>query len=936
MDEIFVSNNKRLAYILSLIKYDFQADFKSLKEIKGIKQTIVMDHIHENLQSKEMKKVEKQEIKKIKSLSKSKRKEASSYLGLIGSRVCLEALERALILETDSSVKIYISNALTDIKNPDSLPIMIDEIRNTKKWYREKAISNILEFGYEIQPYFEELRASKEIEHIELWIKYANENFNRDTKDYLFHFIDHYEQNKIEILTYYKQKNTYKKDEYKLNYLEEDIEKLLPLACKTLAKYYYAEFAEPCYYQGTNYIIQINSLWALSKLNKTEHIPILLSYIEEERFEKTIITILKKMVEMNPKFLSVLEVSFKEETNEIVKCKIAQVLSSRIEYYILKLNTKNDAAAEKIILEIIKNREVNELIGFLNMNKNYDIENRLIQIIKENIEEDSEVGIELRTYLIKSVLTKWGVEPVLINREERKNKKDKKLVKIIVGFTILSIILFPSMFSIMHWEFVLIAPFQSILKKYVIEFNFILVFYSIAVNFVYIALMLLSYQNVKIQAKYWNFKSVSMLYRKNMIPSVSIIAPAYNEELTIIESAKSLLNLNYPDYELIIVNDGSKDETLNKLIQTFRLTRVNYTYTTSLNTMPVLGIYRNPSYPKLVVVNKSNGGKADSLNAGINVANKTYFCGIDADSLLEPDALLKLASITLDENSEIPALGGNVFPINGCTVDNGFITRKGIAKNKLAGLQMIEYMRSFMAGRLGWEKLNCLLIISGAFGLFRKDRIIEIGGYLTEKGKYNKDTVGEDMELVVRISRRMLELKHPFKIKYCFHANCWTEVPEDLKSLKTQRYRWHRGLIDILFFHKKMLFNYRYGKTGMIALPYFLFFEAVGPMIEIQGYFMVVLAMLFGIMNVQIALLLFISVILFGMIVSMTSLFIAEREQQYFSVIDIVKLIIYAIVENFGVKQLLSVWRLGGQLSIVIGKGGWGHIKRKGQKNESL
>lgn len=934
LDQLYVSNNKRLAFILSLINYDFKADFKSLKEIKGIKQNLILEHMSEPLKSKKILKVEKQESRKIRKKSKTARKEASTYLGLIGSERCRETLEQALVKEKDSSVKIYISNALTDIRDPKSLQVMIPELLGTKKWYREKAISNILEYGYEVQSYLMELTDSREIEHIELWIKYANENFNKDTKQYLLNFVDYFDDIKKEIVEYYSRKKAHYRTGYQMTYIDEDTNQLLQSACRTLSNYYFDDFCAPQYYNHPNKTIQTNAFWALSRSNKKENFELLLSFVGSKEHEKTIISVLSKMIEVNPRFLILLEEQFDAEKSEDVRGRIAQILSSKIEYYVLKLNTKNDNRAEKIIIEIIRNKKINELIGFLNINSNYDLENRLVQILKDNILPESEIGIELRTYLKHELLEKWGVEPNLITNEGRKNQKDPKLIRVILWATILTIVAFPCLFFAWNYDFVMNGDIREIVKKYVIDFNYNLAFYSLAINAVYVVLLLLSYQNVKKQSKLWNLKNISMLFRNKMIPSVSIIAPAYNEEKTIVESAKSLLHLNYPEYELIIVNDGSKDETLNTLINTFKLTRVDYSYKATLNTAPILGIYRNPSLPKLVVINKSNGGKADSLNAGINVSNKTYFCGIDADSLLEPDALLRLASLTLDESIEIPALGGNIFPINGCTVDKGSITKIRIPKNPWARFQTIEYLRSFMTGRLGWEKLNSLLIISGAFGLFRKERIVEVGGYLTEKGVYKKDTVGEDMELVVRISRRLHEMKHAFRIRYCFNANCWTEVPEDLKSLKTQRYRWHRGLMDILFFHRKMLFNSNYGKVGLIALPYFLIFEAIGPMIELQGYLMVVLAGILGILNAQVALLLFITVILFGIIVSLTSLLIAEREQHYFSIGDVLKLVLCAIIENFGFRQMISFWRLGGQLSVVFGKAGWGQIKRKGQKNE--
>ena len=373
LNELYVSNNKRLAFILSIINYDFKADFESLKEIKGIKQNLILEHMNENLRTKKIIKVEKQESRNIRKKSTIARKEASTYLGLIGSEKCRETLERALVNERDSSVKIYISNAITDIRNPKSLKVMIPEIINTKKWYREKAISNILEFGYEVQSYLMDLQYSREIEHIELWVKYANENFNNESKQYLMNFVDYFDEIKKEIMEHYSEKRVNNKTNYRMSYLEEDINQLLSSACRILSNYYYEDFCLPKYYNHYNHTIQTNAFWALSKSNKKENFQILLTFIDCKEHEKAIISVLTQMVEKNPRFLSLLEDIFEVEEAEIVKGRVAQILSSKIEYYILKLNTKNDLRAEKIIIEIIKNRKINELIGFLNINNNCDI-----------------------------------------------------------------------------------------------------------------------------------------------------------------------------------------------------------------------------------------------------------------------------------------------------------------------------------------------------------------------------------------------------------------------------------------------------------------------------------------------------------------------------------------------------------------------------------
>ncbi len=930
LDEIYVRNNRRLATLVSLINHSFDGSLEVLRTVKDLKQNLILDDINKTLRSMKVTKIESREIGKLKAHSRIRRKEAATSLGITGGNEARLALERALGQEKDFSVKIYISNALTDIGDARSLDGMIEELIGTHKWYRDRAISNILAFGETIHPHFIHMKSTRDLEWMELLIKYAGEHFNDDTKAYLFYFVDNFEKILEEAAEYYEIKHKKQETRYKLAYLKKDMNDLLTLACRTLSNYYYLEFDREVYWTNGNSVIRNNAFWALSKKNSTINFRILLDHLYESPYEKTLIHALTKMLELNPKFIYLVEEAFESETDEIVKSRLAQILSNRIEYYILQLISRKSNHAKAILVQIIKNKRINEMIGFLNLNKDKDLNHSLIRIIKEEVAPDSPMGIELRTYLKEEALKEWGVARYSEERISKSHVKDRKLIRAVGLITIFGFLTIPLVFIGRYWNVMGVLPFLPILKRYVIEFNYGLAYYSILISMTYLALMALSYRNVRKQARLWNLKNISMLFRNKMIPSISIIAPAHNEEMTIVSSVKSLLNLKYPDYELIVVNDGSGDGTLTKLIEAFHLIRVNYQYTPSLDTAPIRGIYRNSSLPKLVVLDKSNGGKADALNAGINVANKEYFCGIDSDSLLEPEALLRLASLTLDESSETPALGGNIFPINGCEVDNGMITKIRIPKSHLARFQNIEYLRSFMIGRLGWQELNSLLIISGAFGLFRKERIIGIGGYLTSSGRYHKDTVGEDMELVVRICRLMFEIKQKFKILYAYNANCWTQVPEDMKSLKTQRYRWQRGLIDILFFHKKMILNPNYKMIGMVALPYFLVFEAIGPMIEIQGYLMIVLAAILNILDERIALLLFIATVLFGIINSLSALLIAEREEQYFSLQDMMKLLGYAIVENFGPRQWFSFWRIRGQLNMIFTKGGWGRIKRKG------
>ena len=930
LDEIYRRNNRRLTTILELVNRRFKGNVSTLRALRELRQTLVLEDLEVSLQTKKLRRIRDKEIRRLQSFSRLRRKEASAYLAIIGGELARLALEKALSKEKDASVKIYISNALTDIADPRSIAVMANALIDTHRWYRDKAIGNLLCFGNAYQDQFLSSRDSKRLEWLELNLKYAMANVNTEARDFLFDFVRHFDRVSAEVRAFYETAIEAGSSTYKIQYLAEDLDKLLVLSCRHLADHYYHDFNLDLFDQLPHPTIRKNLYWAISKKNSTVHFKFLIDHLDDEPYERTLTLGLTRMIENNPRLIYVLEDAFAAEHDETLRGRMAQVLSNRIEYYLLQLNKPRPERARAILAEIIKIGKINDLIGFLNRNRDEGLNALVLDVIRHVVDPESGTGRELRTYLHPELLAIWPVEPVAPPADTRAHPKDEKLIRIVLWATLIGFFAIPILFAVRYWPVLQVWPLLSLLKRYILEWNYGIAYYSILVSLVTLTLIGLSSHNVKQQARLWNIKSMTMLFRDKMLPSISIIAPAFNEEKTIVASVQSLLGLKYPDYELIVVNDGSRDETLRHLIDAFSLVKVDYFYQPSLSTQPIRGIYRNPSLPKLIVVDKSNGGKADALNAGVNVAYKEYFCGIDSDSVLEPEALLRLASLMLDESTETPALGGNIYPINGCDVDRGQISKIRIPSTNLGRFQTIEYLRAFMIGRLGWQQINSLLIISGAFGLFRKDRIVGIGGYLTAQGQYRKDTVGEDMELVVRITRLLHEKKQRHKILYAYNANCWTEVPEDGKSLKSQRFRWQRGLIDILYFHKRMLFNRRYGLAGLLGMPYYLLFEAIGPMIELQGYVLVVIGLILGMINQRIALLLFIATVLLGIINSLASLAIAEKEEQYYRFRDVLILAVYAVLENFGPRQWISFWRIRGQLGILFGQGGWGKIQRKG------
>jgi Glycosyltransferases, probably involved in cell wall biogenesis len=405
-----------------------------------------------------------------------------------------------------------------------------------------------------------------------------------------------------------------------------------------------------------------------------------------------------------------------------------------------------------------------------------------------------------------------------------------------------------------------------------------------------------------------------------MLP-VSVLVPAYNEQETIVDNINSLLSLNYPVFEILVINDGSKDETLNRVMEYFKLNKVNQPVRHLVNTNKIIDIYRNIDIPNLVVVDKENGGKADALNAGINVSRYPIITSIDADSILERDSLIKIIMPFIEDRSTI-AVGGIVRIANGNVIKNGKIEKISLPKNSLATFQVIEYLRAFLTGRMGWDAIDSLLIISGAFGAFKKDAVAEVGGYMR--------TIGEDMELVVRLHDYMKANKREYKVKFVPDPVCWTQAPETLKDLRSQRRRWQIGLMDSLFRHKKLFFNPKYGLIGLFAAPYFWIFEMLGPVIEVLGYIFIPLSYFFGLLNVKYFIMFLIASILYGIVLSIGAILLEEYTfNKYSTMTDLFKLTIYGILENFGYRQMTTLFRIEGIIRFKKFKDSWGKIKRK-------
>lgn len=447
--------------------------------------------------------------------------------------------------------------------------------------------------------------------------------------------------------------------------------------------------------------------------------------------------------------------------------------------------------------------------------------------------------------------------------------------------------------------------------------------YFIALNVVYLVLNYVSAFSIHRHMRDHGAKFAPESYASYQ-PPVSIIVPAHNEEKSIVATVRSLLQLEYSQFEIVVVNDGSTDLTKDVLIREFGLVPFPEAYRRRIDTEAVHCVYASAHHRRVRLVDKVNGGKSDALNAGINCARYPLFCVVDADCILQQDSLARVVQPFLEDATTVAA-GGVIRVVNGCTVKNGFLDEVDLPRKFLPMVQLVEYLRAFLFGRLGWSPSNALLIISGAFGVFYKERVIAIGGY-------RRDVVGEDMELVVRLHRHMRDQKRPYRITFVPDPICWTEAPEDLKSLRNQRMRWQQGLAQSLFPNWKLMFSRNGGAVGWVAYPFMLVFECLGPFIEVLGYVAMTVLWLVGLLSPEAFVAFLFASVGLGVLLSTNALFLEELSfHRYPRPRQQLRLFAAAVLENFGYRQLNSFWRLAGMVRWILRRKGepqWGRINR--------
>ncbi len=425
-----------------------------------------------------------------------------------------------------------------------------------------------------------------------------------------------------------------------------------------------------------------------------------------------------------------------------------------------------------------------------------------------------------------------------------------------------------------------------------------------------------------------SFGDLSKIMASPLAPTITIIAPAFNEGLTIVENVRSLLSLQYVNYEVMVVNDGSKDDTLEKLIAGYDLEKIEKRMDPNWKSKPVRGIYKSKqrSFSKLTVVDKLNGGKSDALNAGIYLSESKYVGCIDVDCLIQPDSLLHVVkSFFQHSEKRVIAVGGVIRVANSCKITGGTLEEIRLPKNWLAKFQLLEYTRSFLLGRMAWARIDSLLIISGAFGFFDREIALDVGGYDT-------NTVGEDMEIIFRMRRHMHDQKLPYHVAYIPDPLCWTEVPETLEAFINQRDRWSRGNLETLYTHKDMFFNQAFGRLGMLSYPYWFFYEWLAPILEFIGLISVVLFYYFGILNWDFFVAITATIYSFSIMFSFYAiLWEVYSYNQYSKTRDILTLMLFAILEPI-IYHPIVVWASvrGNYKKLFNVKSGWGAQVRKG------
>ena len=470
---------------------------------------------------------------------------------------------------------------------------------------------------------------------------------------------------------------------------------------------------------------------------------------------------------------------------------------------------------------------------------------------------------------------------------------------------------------------------EDVVARILILFGLFILLYYLVINAWYLVLHVLALLELRDDVRESQWDPPFRPFGSPFYPGIAIIVPAYNEEATIVESVRSMLSLDYPELEIIVVNDGSTDSTIDCLIDAFELEPVDADVPFDVPAAEIHGVYRSTTYEELLVVDKANGGKSDALNTGIWLTEMELFCAVDADTIIDRDALPSLVRPFLEHPTTAVASGGVIRVANECTINNGVVKEVALPKTGLPGLQVMEYLRAFYSGRLGLNRINGLILISGAFGLFRTDIVREVGGY-------GQDTITEDFDIIVRIHRHLKDQNQEYTVDFVPEPVAWTEVPSTRRVLGRQRRRWYRGMVETVVTNRRMLFNPKYGRVGWFVMPFFVAAETIGPLIEGLGYVLLPLAWYFGLLNIEFFLAFFLLTTGFGIFLSCFGIFSEVWSfNRYDSPWQVLRLLWYGVLENFGYRQWKTLVAWYGLVEYLRGVDTWGAMERTGFSTES-
>ena len=456
--------------------------------------------------------------------------------------------------------------------------------------------------------------------------------------------------------------------------------------------------------------------------------------------------------------------------------------------------------------------------------------------------------------------------------------------------------------------------------------NLIILTYFLVANAVYTVLMVISLYAVTLHSRLAAHTSHADIADSPATPPITLIVPAYNEQDVITNTVSALLKLEYPEKQVIVVDDGSGDQTLSRLIAEFGLQRMDLIYRERVPSKAPWGFFLNPEVPALLVLAKENGGKADALNTGLNMCRSPFFCTVDADSIVERKALLRLVAPVMNSNVETLVSGGLVRIANGCTVVGGEVAEIGLPRTWIERCQIVEYIRTFLFGRPGWNFLEANFITSGAFCLLHRESAILAGGF-------SRDTVTEDIDMIAALHTLSEQKGWNARMVFTTEPVCWTECPKKVKMLARQRRRWQLGLVQTVFKHDRLIFNWKQGRLGLLSMPFHAYIESFGSVVETLGLVILPLSLFVGVMPLTLFLLIMFLAVGYGTLLSLASVLLAEATiRRYPKLSEMLTLVLYAFLENFGYRQLVSAVRAQGVVQFLFGKRRWEVVTHKGME----